>query len=131
MADGTVFAVLIETKAVVRDNYDVTRDKDSMKPPYTCNIVNLETGEFQYLIMNAVLLSEIERGYPDNSYVGKSFLIQRGKTITGKRYRGYKIVEIEPDATTPGGAKPVGDVMDGTTPEAAEKAKSHRKKEAA
>jgi hypothetical protein len=128
MADGTVFAVMIETKAIQRlENYDPA-DADAMKPPFVCNIVNLDSGEFQVLVMNAVLLSEIQRGYPDDSYVGKKFLIQRNKVIGGKRYRGYKVVEIELNPDAPGGADPVSDVLDGTTKEAADRVDNLRRR---
>lgn len=95
--------------------------------PEIANVINLETGEYQVLIINTVLGSELRRAYPDNAYVGKMFGVMQSKSDIDKRYKSYKIIELELDEKAPGGADPVREI-DGTTPEAIERAKSHRNK---
>lgn len=64
-------------------------------PPMISEVVNLETGECQILIMNTVLLRELDRHYPAGAYVGRSFAIV-GYTHPDpeKRYRIYSVREI-------------------------------------
>lgn len=63
-------------------------------PPELCQVVNLMTGEINQMIVGAVLKSELEREYPNASYVGKAFQIQKAK-VQGKRYSAYQIAELE------------------------------------
>lgn len=83
-----------------RDGTEKTApDGKPMVPPFLCDIENLQTGEKQVIIMNAVLRSELERAYPNGDYVGRAFAIAR----TGKgggvdnRYATFRIVELEVD----------------------------------
>lgn len=68
--------------------------KESMAPARIMQVINLETGEAQEMIVNKVLESAFTENYPDGSYVGKCFEIIQSN-IPGKRYKGYKLTEIE------------------------------------
>lgn len=71
------------------------RDKEGVGVlPDVANVLNLETGECQVLICNAVLSSEIQAAYPEHGYVGRCFGIRRGRSQLDKRYKVYEIVEI-------------------------------------
>jgi hypothetical protein len=65
-------------------------------PADIANVLNLVTGELQSYICATVLKSELTENYPDNSYVGKCFVIERGaKKVGGARsYNTYKVREI-------------------------------------
>lgn len=94
--------------------------------PEIANVVNLETGEFQVLIINTVLGSELKRAYPDDGYVGKLFAIMQAKSDVDKRYKAYKIIELELDKSAPGGATASNEI-DATGPDAIERAKGKHK----
>ena len=71
---------------------------DDKKPPKILNVINLETGEAMQLVCGAVVVSEINDNYKDNSYVGKCFEIIKGGKVDaggGRGYFTYKIAEIE------------------------------------
>lgn len=72
-----------------------TEDK---KPPKILNVINLETGEAMQLVCGAVVVSEILENYPDDKYVSKCFMIEKGSKVDaggGRGYFTYKISEIE------------------------------------
>jgi hypothetical protein len=69
-------------------------------PPQLAQVVNLETGEIVQIIVGSVLESELKREYPDDSYIGKGFQIQKAK-IQGKRYAAYQIAELELEEEAP------------------------------
>jgi hypothetical protein len=56
-------------------------------------VVNLETGELVEIVVGTVLLSELDGGYPDASYVDKCFRIKKSD-VAGKRYKTYELDEI-------------------------------------
>lgn len=103
--------------------------------PEIAEIVNLESGEYQILIVNVVLGSELRRVYPDDGYVGKDFGVMQvkprgaqpkdGEKAVDKRYRSYQIIELERDALTPGGASPVKEI-DASGADAIERTKAAR-----
>jgi len=70
------------------------KDAEKMEPAQLANVVNLETGEECQIICNSVLKSTLEENYENASYVGKAFAITQYK-VAGKRYKNYKISEIE------------------------------------
>lgn len=98
--DGKPFYVLIESAADISDMPEEAKakKKDDMAPARVCNVVNLETGEPQVLIMNTVLESELDRAYPNGDYVGRSYAISRQQAATDKRYKTYRILEITKSA---------------------------------
>ena len=69
--------------------------------PDVADVMNLETGEYQVLIINAVLGSELRRNYPDHAYIGRLFGIVQTKSDVDRRYKVYKIIEIERAGTDP------------------------------
>src|SRR5271166_264480 len=71
------------------------KDTGEASVPDVCNVTNLETGELQVLMVNTVLGSELNRNYPDDGYVGRSFGVLRTKSAVDKRYFTYKIIELE------------------------------------
>lgn len=107
--------------------YSKYRDKKTGEPslPDVAEIVNLQTGEYQILIGNTVMQSEITKAYPDEGYVGRCFAILQTKSEIDKRYRVYKIVEIRRKGST---VQKVGPVIDGTTSAALDNAKGKRHK---
>lgn len=94
--------------------------------PDIAHVMNLETGEFQTLIVNAVLGSELRQNYADDGYVGKLFGIVQTKSDLDKRYKTYKIIELEMDEAAPGGASATKHI-DGESAEAVERAKGRNK----
>jgi hypothetical protein len=80
-------------------------------PPQLAQVIDLTTGEVVQIIIGSVLESELKREYPNDTYVGKGFSIQKAK-IQGKRYAAYQIAELEleeePQAETAAPAKGKG-----------------------
>ena len=69
--------------------------KADAKPADIADIINLETGKEQQLVVGAVVKSNFEECYPKESYVGKSFMITKLDKKEGKRYFNYEISEIQ------------------------------------
>lgn len=70
------------------------------EPPVLCQVTNLKSGQRAQMIAGAVFHSEITKQYPDNAYVGKSFLFTVQKA-SGKRYKVPMISEIEVETAAP------------------------------
>ena len=83
--------------STIPPEYSKFKNKDTGEAtlPDVCDVLNLETGELQVLIVNTVLGSELQRNYPDDGYVGRSFGVLRTKSEMDKRYYTYKIIELE------------------------------------
>jgi hypothetical protein len=79
----------------------------------------IREGSRKILIANTVMEGELNRNYPDGSFVGKSFLMrsyfpQDLNSTTGKKaYKVYEIVEV---AVTGGDIEGKEVVADGTDP---------------
>ena len=69
--------------------------KADTKPADIADVINLETGKEQQLVIGAVVKSNLEESYEKNAYVGKSFMITKLEKKEGKRYFNYEISEIE------------------------------------
>ncbi len=69
------------------------KGEEPKKPPMIFNIVNLETGEVCQMVAGKVVESEITGNYPKDAYVGKCFMIVKGKK-KGSGDRGYFTYEI-------------------------------------
>ena len=115
--------IYVHFQSAARDG-DLVSDKRIKTPPRLADIINLETGELQILIMNAVLESELSRAFPGEAYVGKSFAILPHKNSGGeadRRYSTYMIIEVEvEDKLIKSAGRPP---IDGTTQEAVDRAK--------
>ena len=72
---------------------------EGVKPKYTtphfASTIKAPNGEVRLITWTAVLKSEIERAYPDGSYVGKWFQITKLPKKKGKDYSAYAIAEVE------------------------------------
>lgn len=68
--------------------------QEKMEPASLVRCINLQTGEEQEMIVNKALEGALVDAYPDESYVGKGFMVEQ-YTIPGKRYKGYKIAELD------------------------------------
>ena len=86
--DGVPFYV--EVKSAIR----VSEQDPDMK---IADVLNLETGKLQLLIINTVLGSELRGKYLRDGYVGKSFAIR--PKPSGRNYKSYEIAELEIDTT--------------------------------
>lgn len=69
--------------------------KPAMAAATLVPVLDLNTDIEKVYVVPAVLKSQWEQEYPDNSYVGKSFMCQKMPVEQGKRHRNMNIVEIE------------------------------------
>lgn len=67
----------------------------TMEPATLCEVVNLDTGEEQQMLVSAVIKSIFTEEYPDDSYVGRGFLIIKHAKAEGKNYFTYSIDELD------------------------------------
>lgn len=69
------------------------------EPPSLIDVIDLETGEAGIVVAPLLLREHLNEGYPDNSYVGKSFEVTAlsiKKSESGTTgYRQLQIYEIE------------------------------------
>lgn len=71
-------------------------EKDE-KPADICGVIDMTTGALHTFLVPAVVKKNIEDNYPDNSYIGKVFAVQKLPKRPGKRYFDFNIAEIEED----------------------------------
>lgn len=65
------------------------------EPPYLAPVLDMDDGDKQKdYIVNAVVRSNLEERYPDESYVGKCFAIIKGPKAPGKNYNQFAISEV-------------------------------------
>ncbi len=74
-------------------------DEDK-KPPHLMQIIDLQTGALENIIIGMTLVDEFNDSYPGESYVGRGFkiaVLEQKQTTGGggKRYNTYAITEIE------------------------------------
>lgn len=67
------------------------------KPADLANVMNLITGELQSFICAALVKSELTENYPNDGYVGKAFIIERGPKKQGgaRAYNTYNVTEVK------------------------------------
>ena len=133
-ADDTPFYIEFQSR-IAPSKMDAEHSKYKGKDgegvvPEVADVMNLETGELQVLIVNTVLGSELKKAYPEDGYVGRLFGVRRARSDIDKRYKQYEIIEIKRRANAPREADPVKHI-DGTTPEALANAKASGKHKAA
>lgn len=68
---------------------------DKKEAPTMANIINLQTGEEQQIILGTVLVGNLEEEYPNAGYVGKSFELVKSAPEGARKYSLYNITEIE------------------------------------
>lgn len=103
--DGTrpVFITFLEPIHIApeSDKMRAAREADiaagkMVKPvPEICKVRNLEDGGVYQVVANEVFKSEIRQAYPDNSYVNKSFAVNKFAPEGNKKYATFQIAEIE------------------------------------
>ena len=104
MEEGKQRAVLIEGAMFVGKDIKSRTEKpeDKKKEPATIvNVTNLETGELAQIVVNAVMKSILTEEYPNDTYVGKCFLITKMGRQPGKQYNPFHIEEIEDPRESP------------------------------
>ena len=69
--------------------------KAKEKPATVMPVCDVETGEAMNLLVPSVMQSALEETYPDNEYVGKTFMVCKMPKRPGKRYFDIKLVEVE------------------------------------
>lgn len=127
--DGEPFSVKFETRAIEGQELKPQGRGTKMAPARVCDVLKLPSKEPCILIMNTVLESELDRAFPDGTYVGHSFAILRGAhpdaNDVDKRYKLYRILELKEKAS--GGLESAGKgVIDATTKEAVDRAKANQ-----
>ena len=96
--------------------------KPKMAAARVADVVNIEGGSHQILIVNTVLEGELNRNYPDNSFVGKTFLMKSYfpadlNSATGKKaYKVFEIIEVAMTGDANAPIEGVGVVADGSEP---------------
>ena len=86
------------TEAIFEGKVQPAKEGETQKkPPLIFNVVNLETGEVCQMVAGTVVQREIQDNYTKDTYVGKGFMIIKGKKKgSGDRgYFTYEIAEIE------------------------------------
>lgn len=68
---------------------------DDKAAPSMVNCADLESGEIGRLILPQVMETELRKGYPDQSYVGKCFAVLLTR-VPEKRYNIVQLSEIAP-----------------------------------
>lgn len=61
-------------------------------------VVNLRTGEINHLVCGAALVDNLKDAYPNESYVGKCFRLEKS-AVAGKRWKAWDIREIKDPRT--------------------------------
>jgi len=95
LVEGVPVYVKILKPIYVGKEIKGSEKKADSKPADIADIINLENGKEQQLVVGAIVKSNIEESYPEGTYVGKGFMITKGKKKEGKRYFNYEISEIE------------------------------------
>lgn len=91
----------VEQKKYVKDlaSWEASNKKEPApqvpNPPELAHVIDMESGEVAQIIANAILKTEIEDNYPDDTYVGKGFEVKKFKPTGGKRYAMIQIAEVE------------------------------------
>lgn len=86
---------------------DVPQADQSMAPGDCARVLMLESGTLRMLGFGAVLKSNFDKAFPNDSYVGKDFQLtptgmKRGRNAAKSSYRQFGIDEIEWNAAIPG-----------------------------
>jgi hypothetical protein len=79
---------------------EVKQGRKPKDPPKLCDVIDLETGAEAIIVCPSMIVSEFEKNYPDDSYVGLCFLIRnegKKESKNGDRYNQMYLEEIEPD----------------------------------
>jgi hypothetical protein len=95
---GAPAIVRFESAMRVSDQIETAKGGDrakAMEPATVAHVVDMQTGEEAIIIVGKVLKGELDKAYPSNSYVGKTFeIINKGK-LGDKKYNAYSVTEVE------------------------------------
>lgn len=94
MEDGQDYYIKFEAKMFQAEALKNAPASDKKAPPYIAHVVDLETGHASQIICNEVLRTEIDKSFPNDTYVGKAFHIIRNKIAENKKYATFNITEI-------------------------------------
>lgn len=72
-------------------------DSSKMEAAHLANVINLETGEEQQIIIAKVVQGVLDEEYPNQGYVGKAFQLTKLAKGSGKRYNPYTVAELDVD----------------------------------
>lgn len=86
--------VYITVNEPIHDGDEIKDATGKVGKARLCEVTNLQDGKLYVYLTNAILESALTKGYPDDSYVGKSFAIAKGEVVEGKRYKALQVVEI-------------------------------------
>jgi hypothetical protein len=85
---------LVQLKGRDADN-KVAKGGKPREPATVCDVVDMQTGEEFRYILGAVVVSSLKDTYPDNEFVGKSFLIiNKGKRRPEQEYVDFQVDEV-------------------------------------
>lgn len=59
-------------------------------------VTEIYCGEPFNLVLSVMAAGDLRDAYPEHSYVGRTFAIQKVGLVQGKRYKQVNVVEIEP-----------------------------------
>jgi len=72
-----------------------------LEPATVCTVGDILTGEMYTFLVPSVVRENLKRDYPNDTYVGKCFLIEnKGKRNEGQRYWDFAIAEIDASGLT-------------------------------
>lgn len=87
----------------MRESKVITKQADGTprKPAMIATVGDCLTGEMFIFIVPTVVHANLERDYPDGTYVGKAFqVVNKGKRSESQRYNDFEISEVEVDKET-------------------------------
>jgi len=73
-------------------------DGNPLPPPFIVAVTDLSDGSQKQMVCNEVLKSELDKQYPNDTYVGKYFELIKNTKAEGKRYNTFGITELAPVA---------------------------------
>lgn len=66
------------------------------EPATICDATDMATGQVYIWLLPSVVKENLQRDYPDGSYVGKVFAVcNNGKRTESQRYNDFSIAELE------------------------------------
>lgn len=68
-------------------------------PPTIVDVINLDGGISSQMVANEVFKSELQKQYPNDSYVGKLFELVKNTKAEGKNYNTFGITELALEGT--------------------------------
>ena len=100
---GETIVVTMESKFVSETTMEkktvkvkgVDTEIEEEKTIHIARVIEVESGVLFSYVLNAITHDNIMNAYPDHSYVGKTFAIQKLGLVAGKRYKDVNVIEVE------------------------------------